>query len=339
MVLLIGNFLSGHGANPTAIEDLAINLSSRYEIKTSSSKKNSLFRLIDMAYSVLSNRRHCNLIIVDVFSTNAFIFSSLIVLIAKFFTIPYVPVFRGGNLPERYKKHPDIFKFLFSDARIIICPSNYLQEFFKDTDFPITIIPNYIDLNKYNFKKRKNIKPQLLWVRSIHKIYNPSMAIYVLDKIRKLYSDAQLCMVGPVKDNKTMEKLTKMIAMLNLQDHVTFSGQLSKKDWTALSEDYDIFINTTDYDNNPITLLEAMALGMPIVSTNVGGLPYLINDNVTGLLVAPNDSDQMSGKIIQLISGEIDGKHISKNARIQISEYDKKYILSKWDSVLSENLK
>ena len=336
MILLIGNFLSSHGLNPTAIEDLATALSNRYEIKISSDKKNPFFRLLDMAMSVVNNRKRCQLIIVDVFSTYALTFSCLVILLAKLFNIPYIPVLRGGYLSERYRKYPPIFIFLFSNASTIICPSKYLKRCFDDKNYTIKVIPNYIDLKMYSFKIRKQIKPQILWVRSIHNIYNPSMAIHVLGKIRKIYPNARLCMVGPVKDNRVMEQLKILISRLDLQDHVLFSGQLSKIEWTALSNDYDIFINTTDYDNNPVTLLESMALGLPIVSTNVGGVPYLIDDKVTGLLVEAKKSEQMVEKINELISGKIDGYQIARNAREAVSHYDKNEIIKQWCQTINE---
>ena len=339
MILLVGNFLSKHGLNPTAIEDLALSLSEKYTIVTASDKLNSLHRLWDMICCIVKHRKSCKLIIVDVFSTKAILFSICVILLAKMYKIPYIPVLRGGYLGKRYKKHPHIFNFLLSDARTIISPSEYLQESFQANSFSITVIPNYIDLKKYSFKTRKKIKPHLLWVRSIHNIYNPSMAIHVLCKICKIYPDARLCMVGPVKDNRVLEQLKKLISRLDLQDNVSFSGQLSKREWAELSRKYDIFINTTDYDNTPITLLETMALGLPIVSTNVGGVPFLINDGVTGILVEPDDSDQMANKIIEIISANIDGVRIANNARKVVIELDKLNILPKWYSIIDKYMR
>ena len=336
MILLVGNFLSKHGLNPTAIEDLALSLSEKYTIVTVSDKLNSLHRLWDMICCIVEYRKSCKLIIVDVFSTYALIFSCIVILLAKLFNIPYMPVLRGGYLSERYRKYPRIFIFLFSNASTIICPSKYLKRCFDDKNYTIKVIPNYIDLKMYSFKIRKEIKPRILWVRSIHNIYNPEMAIHILEKIRKTYPDTKLCMVGPVKDDRVMEHLKKLISRLDLQDHVSFSGQLSKIEWTSLSKDYDIFINTTDYDNNPVTLLEAMALGLPIVSTNVGGVPYLIDDNVTGLLVGAKKSEQMAEKINELISGKIDGYQIARNAREEVSHYDKNEIIKQWCQTINE---
>ena len=78
-----------------------------------------------MVIAVLASRKVCKLIIVDVFITKAFIFSFVVISLAQLFNIPYVPIFRGGYLVEKYKKHPKIFKYLFARAEIIACPSTY----------------------------------------------------------------------------------------------------------------------------------------------------------------------------------------------------------------------
>ena len=81
-----------------------------------------------------------------------------------------------------------------------------------------------------------------------------------------------------------------------------------------------------------------MALGLPIVSTNVGGIPSLIDDGVTGLLIEPNDSDQMAEKINELISGKINGDYITRNARERISIMDKKEIIKQWYDIIDNTI-
>src|SRR5690606_41312383 len=83
---------------------------------------------------------------------------------------------------------------------------------------------------------------------------------------------------------------------------VNFTGKLKKKEWIKLSAAYDIFINTSDIDNTPVSVIEAMALGLPVVSTNVGGIPYLIEEGKTGLLVAAKDPGGMSVTMISLLA-------------------------------------
>ena len=84
------------------------------------------------------------------------------------------------------------------------------------------------------------------------------MAIHVLDKIRKIYPDAKLCLVGPVKDDKLMKKLEIVVATLNLTENITFRGQMSKPDWIKLSNNYDIFIRKKFFPPNRITVTKIM---------------------------------------------------------------------------------
>ena len=113
-------------------------------------------------------------------------------------------------------------------------------------------------------------------------------------------------------------------------------GKLEKLDWITISREYDIFINTTNYDNHPITLLEVMALGLPIVSTDVGGIPHLISNNETGILVPPNAADLMVEKILSLINGNVDTKSLTFNARKFVENYDISKILPQWFSLIED---
>ena len=339
MILLIGNKLSNRGLNPTSIEKLEENLSSNYSIRSASDKQSSFIRIIEMLSLVFLYRKTCKLIIVDVFGTKAFYFSCLIIFYSKFKNIPVLPVFRGGSLPERYNKNTKLFKYIFNKTILVICPSPFLSDFFSSRKIKTQIIHNYIDIKKYPFKYRERIKPKLLWVRSIHSIYNPVMAIYILKKILEYYPQARLSMVGPIKDN-TIELIDKLIFKWNLQEKVTLTGKLEKKEWIELSKDFDIFLNTTNIDNQPVSVIEAMALGLPIVSTNVGGIPNLLTHNQTAKLVDKNNISAMVNEIKDYLSNPSDSLFISKNARELVeAQYDEGVIIPQWISIIDEKMK
>jgi glycosyltransferase involved in cell wall biosynthesis len=192
-------------------------------------------------------------------------------------------------------------------------------------------IPNILEIENYKFKNRKVIEPKLFWVRAFKEIYNPTLAIIVLDLLKKEYPKAKLCMVGPFVDDSYSDCL-KLISELKLENSVEFTDVLLKEDWHKKSEDYDIFINTTNFDNTPVSIMEAMALGLPIVSTNVGGMPFLIDDTSDGLLVSKSNAEEMTKAIISIL----DNTHpnLAENARKKVENFSWDANKEKWFQIL-----
>ena len=158
------------------------------------------------------------------------------------------------------------------------------------------------------------------------------MAIHVLDQLIKTGYSAKLCMVGPDIDG-SMAHVKKLALEKNLE--VDFTGKLSKTEWIYLSENYNVFINTTNIDNTPVSVIEAMALGLPVVSTNAGGISYLIEDQKDGILVPKDDIEAMVKAIIKLKSNEALKSRIVAKARNKVEKFDWNIIKFKWKSVLS----
>ena len=163
------------------------------------------------------------------------------------------------------------------------------------------------------------------------------MAIKVLKLLKKDFPMVKLCMVGPDKDGE-LERCRKAAKDEGILNSITFTGKLDKEEWIQISSSYDIFINTTNVDNMPVSIIEAMALGFPIVSTNAGGLPYLISDNINGLLVDKDSPDQMSKLIASIISDSSLSSIISSNARKKSMTFNKNNIVSKWHQLIDEAL-
>ena len=132
-----------------------------------------------------------------------------------------------------------------------------------------------------------------------------------------------------------VNEVRKLINKLKLNNQIKITGKLEKEEWRKLSTEYDIFLNTTNYDNHPVTILEAMALGIPIVTTNVGGIPNLLTHNNTAKLVDPNDVSAMSMCVLDYLSQKEDRIRISSNARDTIEkEFNKIKIIPQWLSMV-----
>lgn len=331
-LLYIGNNLKTKQSNISSIQMLGSLFESEgYTLFYASSKHNKILRLVDMVYSFLKYQNKIDYVLIDTYSTQNFYYALIISQLCRVFKKPYIPNLNGGNLSKRLDKYPLFSSFIFKYAFVNIAPSKFLQEIFEESGYTnVKYIPNTLKIKKYNFRKINNKKINLLWVRSFSKIYNPKLALHLLKNLIDKGYNAQLCMVGPDTDG-SLRSIKKL--MVKLKVKVKFTGKLDKRDWINLSKDYSFFLNTTNIDNTPVSVIEAMALGLPVVSTNVGGMPYLIEDSLTGLLVQPNDVEAMTEALIKLISKPQLASMIAKNARKKVEHFDWNIVKHQWFKV------
>ena len=332
-IVYIGNDLAGKTRYRTSHEMLTDLLSEAgFEVVSVSDKKNKALRLADMLRAVI---RHWNAeyFLIDTYSTKNFYYALIISRILRAGKKKYIPILRGGNLPGRLKKNPRFSRMIFAHAYRNVAPSAYLLRIFRQAGFDVEFIPNTLDLDKYPFKERSRLAPRLLWVRAFARHYRPCNAIRVLQLLKSTYPGARLCMVGPDKDG-SMDEAKDLAEKLDVAEQVIFTGALEQSEWHRLSEDYDIFINTTDVDNTPVSVIEAMALGLPVVSTRAGGLPDLIRHEHDGLLVPLNDPEAMTDAVIRYIENPGWTRKIAHNARNKVEEFDWKKVKMLWKNIL-----
>lgn len=332
-IVYIGNKLSNSGRTTTYIETLSGLLQEEgYTVVSSSSEKSKVLRMLAMIRTVVQHKKTASKVLIDTYSTQNFYYAVIIGRLCRLFHIPYIPILHGGNLPDRLKKSPKLSKKLFSKAEVNIAPSQYLFEAFSTAGFTnIKLIPNVISIAELPFSLRKETQLNLLWVRSFAALYNPMLAIQVVEVLLQQGYSPTLTMVGPEKDGE----LARCQAVVDAKKlPITFTGMLPKANWIQLSENFDLFINTTNVDNTPLSLLEAMALGLPIVSTHVGGIPYLIENSTNGLLVPPDQTQQFVEAILTLYKNPYLVETISKNGRATAERFDWETIKQSWITLL-----
>ncbi len=285
-----------------------------------------------MLWLVFRNRKSTDYVLIDTYSTQNFWYAYAVARLCQRLNLKYIPMLRGGELPRRLERSPKVSKKLFQKAFINIAPSLYMKTVFQQAGSTnVRYIPNNINLKDYHFKERTELRPKLLWVRAFAEIYNPLQAIKVLELLLPNYPTAELCMVGPVKDDswKDCIRYAKLHRL-----PVRFPGRLLKKEWTKLAAEYDIFLNTTNIDNTPISVIEAMALGLPVISTNVGGLPYLISADIDGILVPPNDPGRMAAAVENVLQDSQRSLERTRAARKKVEAFDWEVVRKIWKSLL-----
>ncbi len=328
-LLYIGNKLSKNGKTETTIDVLSELLSLEgYIVHSFSDKKSRLFRLFDMLYNIVKHSKVTDYVLIDTYSTQNFYYAYFCSQLCRILKIRYLPVLHGGNLPDRLKSNPKLSRAIFKNAYKNISPSKYIEKSFRELEYSnIEVIPNSVEIENYSFKQRAFEDVRLLWVRSFSEIYNPNLAIDILFQLQNKGVKSSLCMVGPEKDG-SLSKAKAYAESLNVE--VVFTGKLSKEEWTSMSKGYNIFINTTNFDNMPVSVIEAMSLGMPIISTNVGGMPFLIKNDIDGVLVNPNNASGFVNAIIGLKNQPKKATEFALNARKKVEQFDWSIVKYKW---------
>jgi len=123
---------------------------------------------------------------------------------------------------------------------------------------------------------------------------------------------------------------------LGVEDKIDVVGKVPHQEIPKWLDKADIFINTTNFDNAPSSVLEAMANGLCIVSTNVGGIPNMIDDGTECLLVPPDHPVEMANAVKKVLNNPKFGERLSFNAHNRALDYDWSNVLPKWDELLRE---
>jgi len=198
----------------------------------------------------------------------------------------------------------------------------------------IVELPNPIESGAYLYRLRSAPRPRLVWLRAIEDLYNPQLAVEVLAELVRDFPDISLAMYGPAKSAASQQRLEQRAAGLGVTDRVRLIGPITKAEIPAALDQGDIFLNTTNVDNTPVSIVEAMASGMCIVTTNVGGIPHLVKDEETGLLVPPMNAPAMAAAIRRLLLEPGLGGRLSRNAREKAEQFDWSRILPCWEEQL-----
>jgi glycosyltransferase involved in cell wall biosynthesis len=344
-LLLVGNHLSGAGFNPGVCESLADRLrGGGWQVLTASHCPGRLARVCDMLGTVWRFRHEYDLAHVDVYSGRAFLWAEAVCRLLRLTGKPYIVTLHGGNFARFARRRPRRVEKLLSGASAVTTPSRFLFEHVGSTDppsnrstasqaihRPTAIIPNPIDVEAYRYRPRRTVEPRLVWLRAFHSIYQPELAVAALSEIIREFPAARLTMVGPDKGDGTLARTRRLAECVGLAGRIEFPGAAAKASLPALLDSGDIFLNTSRVDNTPVSVLEAMAGGLCIVSTSAGGMPYLLRHECDALLTAPSSPGEMAAAVRRVLREPALAERLSSNARRNVELYDWSAVLPTWE--------
>lgn len=338
-IYIAGNFLSKSVGVRGAGEDLAEKLRMNgWKVITASTHPNRVRRLIDLLWTAWHHRNNYQVVAVEVYSDLAFRWAELLCTFLRSIKKSYILTLHGGKLPEFAQKNSGRFRKLLLSAKAVTTPSKYLLQQMAKYHENILYLPNGIELSSYPYRHRSVAQPKLIWLRAFHQIYNPKLAIEVLKRLVVEFPGAHLTMIGPDKGDGSLPEVQQLIEKYDLTKSVTITGAIPKDEVGKYLSEGDIFLNTTNYESFGVSVMEAAACGLCIVTTNAGELPILWEDGTNALLVPRDDPDKMAKAIRKILVDPILAMRLSENARKKANFYDWTVIIPQWERLLCESI-
>ena len=242
------------------------------------------------------------------------------VILGKIYKIPVIITEHWSGFPRHTLNKFKIFeaRFVMNRANMILPVSKDLEKAIKSYGIKnrFEVIPNVVNTEMFYPSKKKrnnNDKKRILFVALLNPIKGVPYLLQALAKLRKKREDFVLDIVGDGPNRKEYEELTKKLGLKQL---VRFHGLKTKQEVAEFMRNCNFFVLASLWENLPCVLIEAMASGLPIVSTKVGGIPEIINEKV-GILVPPGDVDALT-KAIDYMLG-----HWQDYSSEKISQYAK----------------
>ncbi len=253
------------------------------------------------------------------------------VFVGKLLRKKIIITYHGGDLKEFLNKYNNIVTLFLKQADILTVPSKYLKDILDDVNVESILLPNILRDDNVIFKKRAMIKPILITTRAHENVYNLPLVIRAYAEIKKHHKNAKLRMIG---DGSLRKQLELLVLELGLVD-VEFVGRVKNSDIGEELNKADIYINPTRKDSFSVSMFEAFASGLPVISTNVGAIPDNLIDGYNGFLIQSNSVEQLVEKIEYLLNNDEHNIDIMTNAYETFKIHTWHYLKDKYYSLYS----
>jgi glycosyltransferase involved in cell wall biosynthesis len=242
-----------------------------------------------------------------------FLFSAPAVMLGVIFRRRIVLQFQDGRAREFFRAWPRFSSWVCHSAHRVQVESKFLQKVFRDEmDLHAVVVPNLCSLERYSFRPARTMQPDFLVARHLEEIYNVACVIRAFAAVQRRRPGALLTVLG---SGAEQAKLRRLAEELQVAEAVRFLGYVDNARMPELYEQASIALNASNMDNSPNAILEAFAAGLPVITTDAGGIPDLVEDGRTGFLVDLNDHEAMAAKAMELLDKPELAARIACNAR------------------------
>ncbi|SNY51614.1 Glycosyltransferase involved in cell wall bisynthesis [Arsukibacterium tuosuense] len=290
----------------------------------------ALFRLLPYFWQLHKACKHSDVIHLMANSGWAWhLFAAPAIWIAHWHKVPVIVNYRGGLAADFLARQRRWVLPSLRRASAIVTPSAFLQGVFAHYQLKCQIIPNIVDTAIFHGTLKASLAtaPHLVVTRNLEAIYDIATAIRAFAIISKQLPQARLSIAGSGPERPA---LVALVQQLQLDSQVTFCGKLDRPQMAELYASADIMLNPSTADNMPNSLLEAMAASVLVVSTDVGGIPYMVEHQRDALLVAAAAPEQMAAAVLTLVARPELAKQLAAHAQAKVTQYQPAQVLPGW---------
>jgi glycosyltransferase involved in cell wall biosynthesis len=261
------------------------------------------------------------------------LFAAPAIWIARARGIPVLVNYRGGEAGRFLRGGASVVRFSMKRVAALVVPSGFLQAVFARHDMPAKIVPNIIDLDKFHPADQPPETPHVVLARNLEPLYDIDSGLRAMAMLLRGHPLARMSIAGSGPERARLEALAQE---LGIAAQVRFTGRLDSLEMAALYREASLSLNTALADNMPNSVLEALACGLPVVSTDVGGVPFLVHHEETALLVPPGDADAMAAAMARLIEDDDLRQRLIRNGREHVQAFTWERVGRQWIDLYRE---
>jgi L-malate glycosyltransferase len=273
--------------------------------------------LTELEYGPLLLRELAKADVVHVFSASytSYLLAPLpAILAARLLGKPVVLNYRSGEAPDHLRRSAIARRTIASVDRNIV-PSRFLVEVFAQFGIEAAVIANLVDLARFPFRERSPLAPRLVSTRNFDPLYNVACTVRAFGLVQDRWPDATLTLVGAGTDEAALRALVRQRRLRN----VTFVGRVPPEAIPRYYAENDIYVQTPNIDNMPTSVIEAYASGLPVVSTEAGGIPAILTHGVHGLLAPLDDHETIAANVLRVLDEPALARALTDAARATCS--------------------
>lgn len=237
--------------------------------------------------------------------------------------------YRSGEADDHLTRWGALVRPWLRLVDAIVVPSAYLQAIFARHGYEAQVIPNVVDLSRFRYRERRCLEPRLVSTRNLEPYYRVDNTLEAFALLKGRYPEATLTLAGSGREEGRLRQLAASLGTGGIR----FVGRVEPPAMPDLLDETDIFVNSSVVDNQPVSVLEAFAAGVPVVSTRTGDIGAMVRDGETGLLVPSGDPAAMAKAVLALLEDPERAGRIAAAARADVERYTWARVRPLWASV------